>query len=70
MVTLVRIQTVLRHWQPSQVDPRTEIFVQETGEGDDGRPYRMGVPRDIWGDLGEPEYITVTIDPGDRLNGG
>jgi len=31
-------------------------------------PHRLVIPRDDWGDMGSPEVITVTIEPGDLLN--
>lgn len=29
----------------------------------------LRVPKDVWEDMGAPATITVTIEPGDRLNG-
>lgn len=34
---------------------------------EDGRNWMMGVL--AWEDMGKPEKITVTIEPGDLLNG-
>jgi hypothetical protein len=31
-------------------------------------PRRLVIPRCDWGDMGGPEVITVTIEPGDLLN--
>jgi len=28
----------------------------------------LSIPREKYEDMGEPEYITITIEPGDRLN--
>lgn len=37
--------------------------------GDVEDPYRgVRIAHDIWVELGEPEVITVTLEPGDRLN--
>lgn len=30
---------------------------------------RMTIDPDIWRDMGSPDVITVTIKPGDKLNG-
>lgn len=42
-------------------------FHQEKDEGD-VRYRHLWMRRDIWEDLGEPQEITVTIEPGDKLN--
>lgn len=36
-----------------------------------GRPedrFEVNMPAGAWRDLGEPDQITVTVEPGDRLN--
>ena len=40
------------------------------GEGDEpsiSHLNRQNIPRDMWEDLGRPETITVSIEPGDKL---
>lgn len=32
-------------------------------------PLRIWIPTDGWVDLGKPKIITITIEPGDTLNG-
>lgn len=40
------------------------------GEGSwaDFRPHELQMAKDVWKDMGSPAKITVTIEPGDKLN--
>lgn len=39
--------------------------------GHTGDPTRtVKIPTRTWREMGEPHLITVTIEPGDRINGG
>lgn len=29
----------------------------------------LNLPRDLWEEMGQPETITMTVEPGDKLNG-
>lgn len=37
--------------------------------GDDSDPSFFSMSREAWQDMGQPRVITVTIEPGDKLNG-
>lgn len=37
--------------------------------GDEDDPDYLNVSREVWEDMGQPRTITVTIQPGDLLNG-
>jgi hypothetical protein len=43
------------------------VFVNPLDD-DDFRRHLVILDPEIYDDLGRPEYITVTIEPGDRLN--
>lgn len=36
--------------------------------GDETRSHAVAVDPDVWEDMGRPDAITVTIEPGDLLN--
>jgi hypothetical protein len=35
---------------------------------DDGRFHHVRLDEDVWQDMGRPDTVTVTIEPGDQLN--
>lgn len=37
-------------------------------EPDDYHVFELKIPTVMWKDMGEPETITVTVEPGDKLN--
>ena len=37
--------------------------------GDDSNPSFFSMGAEAWNDMGQPRVITVTIEPGDALNG-
>ena len=37
--------------------------------GDDSNPSYFSMSKEAWEDMGQPRMITVTITPGDSLNG-
>lgn len=37
--------------------------------GDDSNPSFFSMSQEAWEDMGSPRQITVTIEPGDTLNG-
>lgn len=37
--------------------------------GDDSQPSFFSMSGEAWEDMGQPREITVTIEPGDKLNG-
>lgn len=39
-----------------------------SGEADDDPVYALQMSEDRWTELGKPEEITMTIEPGDKLN--
>jgi hypothetical protein len=46
--------------------PGTATFLQD--EDLLGRKHVVSLDHDVWEDMGKPETITVTIEPGDLLN--
>jgi hypothetical protein len=42
-------------------------FVHKGDEPSISHLNRQNIPRDMWEDLGRPETITVSIEPGDKL---
>jgi hypothetical protein len=50
------------------VQPSGELCVRfQSDPGEEGNKVYL-LPLDDWKDFGEPEFITVTVDPGDLLN--
>lgn len=68
MSTLIRTQVVIRRVIGAGMESPRVIFSREPDEDGD-LPHTHYLPRDVWEDLGRPDAITVTIDPGDLLNG-
>jgi hypothetical protein len=74
-VVLNRTRTVLERRgiatfddQPSPSDAVLFGPPLNTDPGDAQRHHRLFVERGVWADMGEPDTITVTIEPGDLLN--
>lgn len=44
------------------------VLAPDRRHGDDGRPHLLLMAREPWVDMGSPEFVTVTVEPGDRLN--
>lgn len=44
------------------------VFSAPEVEGEEHRYNAMQVDKRVWEDMGKPEVITVTIEPGDKLN--
>lgn len=44
------------------------IFVRREPEAEVMHLQRVPIPRRLWDELGKPDNITVTIEPGDKLN--
>lgn len=41
----------------------------DTYDPDENPPFtELGIPVDVYEDMGQPDTITVTIEPGDKLN--
>lgn len=65
--------TKLLHHDPGLSDAHEAVYV--TPPDDDGNPTGVAptttvcIPLLDWDDLGRPDTITVTIEPGDHLNG-
>jgi hypothetical protein len=69
--TLIRTQIVLVRENAhvafgKWVNFRTADF--QTPQDDVDRFFKVRLTADRWHDMGSPETITVTIEPGDRLN--
>jgi len=65
-MSLTKQQVILDHAKDSFV-VGWEAFEEQTDEMGIFRTWMMR--RSDWLDFGEPEVITVTIEPGDLLNG-
>lgn len=61
MTALTKTQVVLEQVNDDP-DDTTMLFCGED------TPNTVIIGRDVWEDMGEPEKITVTIEPGDLLN--
>ena len=67
--------TRLLNHDPDLSDSYEAVYVTPTDDGDTGRPAGVTpvttvcIPRLDWDDLDRPDTITVTIAPGDHLNG-
>jgi len=60
-------QSVLMHRIPAtRSQPDREFFGEELDEP--GLTRQIQVSHSDWADMGSPEVITVTIEPGDLLN--
>ena len=60
--------TKLLHHEPDLSDAHEAVYVTPTDDGD--TPVTMVcIPLLDWDDLDCPDTITVTIEPGDHLNG-
>ena len=68
MSNLMKTRSVLEH-QPHAGSPELVVFTGPNDEGDESRGHILSVNREVWDEMGSPEAITVTIEPGDLLNG-
>lgn len=52
-------------------DRETVLFVSYLAVDPDNRDYfrHFSMEKSVYDELGRPETITVTVEPGDRLNG-
>lgn len=64
---LTRTRVVLHRVTGSGMESHRVIFSREPDEDGDV-PHTHYLPRDVWEDFGRPDTITLTVDPGDRLN--
>ena len=67
MSALIRSKRVL-HAQHDMSDAHQIVFQHDDDTGD---PYctAIDLPAAYWEDFGRPDTITITIEPGDHLNG-
>jgi hypothetical protein len=66
-VVLSKTTTVLR--KRGGEDGRVR-FVEAAFPGEDLRGYDLSMGEVVWRELGSPRKLTVTLEPGDRLNDG
>jgi len=66
-MTMVKSQTVL---EKKKVGSVRVVFEQTTEAREEMRLHAIGVDRAVWDEMGEPDVITITIEPGDKLNEG
>ena len=58
--------TSLLHYQADVSDSQQAVYMDPA---DIGTGTAVDLPTADWEDLGRPDTITVTIEPGDHLNG-
>lgn len=63
--SLLKTRTVLTLKEDTPTRTWFESHVDEEGE----RFHMVGLDPKIWADLDKPTTITVTVEPGDKLNG-
>ena len=66
MSTLRKTEHVLGHVEGSPLEGYVYFSRQPDEAGD--LPLDVHLPREDWDDMGRPEVVTVTVQPGDRLN--
>lgn len=66
--SLTKSQSVLER-RPLADAPEHDRFVFST-PADSGRRRSLILSAEDWADLGEPETLTISIEPGDTLNSG
>lgn len=47
---------------------RGQVFFGQEGTDEDTRQHEMYLDRQVWEELGSPTTVTITIEPGDKLN--
>lgn len=67
MSMTTKTTTVLRY-QGRNAD--SAWFTPPLEPGETVRAHRLYLDRAVWGDMGEPHLLTVSIEPGDLLNVG
>jgi hypothetical protein len=68
---LVKSASVLNHAEPWDTERFVFFFSYEEAEMDDpatSTDRAFSLSREDWDEFGRPEVITVTVEPGDRLN--
>lgn len=65
MATVSKHQTVL-YFDGFQSDESTAVFIKPEEEVPEVEEYRMD--NDLWVEMGRPDVITLTVQPGDLLN--
>jgi hypothetical protein len=69
---LIKSQVILHRPQPHDGPQRTSIFGRAIfwnfDEQERNIPHTLHMPDTDWEEMGCPETITITIEPGDKLN--
>lgn len=66
MTSLTKTRTVLEFVGIDEEEGPT--FTQLPDEGEEFRSHIVSLDPEVYEDMGRPEVITVTIEPGDLLN--
>jgi len=45
------------------------FFTHDIDKDEELRRYELKMDKDVWEDMDNPDTITLTIEPGDKLNG-
>lgn len=64
---LLKTVVSMTRW-PDQHRSLSVVFFPEREDGEQMSWHRLCLDRDVWEDMGEPDRITVAIEPGDKLN--
>ena len=65
MSALSQSITLLERYEPAGLDSGCEVFCSR----DSTVVTSVWINRGDWEDMGSPNEVTVTVQPGDRLNG-
>jgi hypothetical protein len=63
---LKKHQSVWRRQDSRGVQTSAQIFMEDSE--DRARANAHWLHHEVWVDMGEPDTITITIEPGDKLN--
>ena len=65
---LTRSRTVLTHNPEGRLQTVVYFDRGADEEPNAGHLNSIDIPRQMWKDLGQPDKLTITIEPGDKLN--
>lgn len=65
---LEKTRCLLRISRHTRMIPPNTIPFDYDGDEDDVRQTQVFLDKDVWDDMGSPETVTLTIEPGDNLN--
>lgn len=63
-MTLTKTRTVLH-----RDDGDTPLFTPPATDGEDNRAHQLYLDPEVWVAMGRPDIITMSVEPGDLING-